>query len=72
MDRNTALNMVAIQEAAAQDEDYRKLLEEYRERNVQMLRLLRFLPQKQAEILEDYLGLVAEMHRRLLELACQS
>lgn len=71
MDRNTALNMVAIQEAAAQDEDYRKLLEEYRERNVQMLRLLRFLPQKQAEILEDYLGLVAEMHRRLLELACQ-
>lgn len=71
MDRNTALNMVAIQEAAAQDEDYRKLLEEYRERNVQMLRLLRLLPQKQAEILEDYLGLVAEMHRRLLELACQ-
>lgn len=72
MKKETAQRIFEIQEAAARDEDYRKLLEEYRERNVQMLRLLRNLPREQAEILEDYLGLVAEMHRRLLELACQS
>ena len=72
MKKETAQRIFDIQEAAARDEDYRKLLEEYRERNVQMLRLLRNLPREQAEILEDYLGLVAEMHRRLLELACQS
>ena len=71
MKKETAQRIFDIQEAAARDEDYRKLLEEYRERNVQMLRLLRNLPREQAEILEDYLGLVAEMHRRLLELACQ-
>lgn len=71
MDRSIALRIAEVQEKAAEDARYLALWEEYRMRSAEMVLLLERLPQLDADVLEDYLGLTEEMHRRLLELACK-
>lgn len=71
MERTAALRIAEIQERAAKNPEYLELWEEYRIRGAELMRLLERLPREDADIIEDYLGLTEEMHRYLLELACQ-
>lgn len=63
--------IIRIQETAAEDPDYLALLEEYRELGSSFLELLESLPRKDAGLIEDYLGIVGELHRRQLIIACK-
>lgn len=71
MERKVALRMAAVQEQAAKDPRYLALWEEYRTISAGLLALLERLPGEDAAVVEDYLGVEEEMHRRLLEIACQ-
>lgn len=71
MDHSLSRHIIAVQTQLAQDPDYQKLQEELDILNPAMLHLMESLSREQAEVLEDYLGLIAEMHRRTLFLACQ-
>ena len=70
MDKLAALRMAEVQECAAQDGEYQKLLAEYRLVSPVFLGVLESLPREDASVIEEYLGLTAQMHRKLLELAC--
>ena len=70
MDKAVAEKIFAIQDTAQRDEAYRQLLAEHEVQNQRFLQALESMPQPQREAVEDYLGLVAQMHLRLLELAC--
>ena len=71
MKQEVALKISQVQSKAATDRAYLSLWEEYKEISPQLLRLLERLPGEDASIIEDYLGLTAEMNRFLLELACE-
>ena len=71
MERRTALRMAEVQERAAKFPEYLALWEEYRVVSPRLLGLLEKLPREDADIVEDYLGLTGQMHRFLLELACE-
>ena len=71
MERRTALRVAEVQERAAKCPEYLALWEEYRVVSPRLLGLLEKLPREDADIVEDYLGLTAEMHRYLLEMACE-
>lgn len=71
MNRSAALEMIRIQEQALEDEEYQLLLQEYRRRSTELARILQSIPDRERDVLEDYLGLAAEMHRKLLEIACK-
>lgn len=71
MDHSLSKRIISVQTQLAQDPDYQKLQEELDILDPAMLHLMVILPREQAEVLEDYLGLIAEMHRRMLILACQ-
>ena len=65
MKRDVALKIADVQNRAATDRGYLSLWEEYRRISPKLLNLL------EASVIEDYLGVTAEMHRFLLELACE-
>lgn len=71
MEREVALKMAEVQERAAKCPEYLALWEEYRVVSPRLLGLLEKLPREDADIVEDYLGLTGQMHRLLLELACE-
>ena len=71
MDRKIALRIADVQERAMKDIRYLALWEAYHERSRELVLLLERLPREDADVVEDYLGLTGEMHRLLLELACQ-
>lgn len=60
-----------IQEAAWMDDVYLGLLKDYRSRNKELLALVNLLPSDQQDILYDYIYAGAQLHFRLLELACE-
>ena len=72
MNPEIAQRIVAVQEAAGQDEQYRTLLEEYRTLDRQFLEILPTLTKAQCDTVTDYIGLIAQMHRRMLEIACSA
>lgn len=71
MKNDTALKIVQIQEQAMEDAQYRELLAEYRQQSRKMAQVLAALPDSDRSMIEDYLGLIAQMHRSMLEMACQ-
>ena len=71
MERSVALKIAVIQERAAQDPQYLALWQEYSTICPRLLNLLEQLPPEDACIVEDYLGVAEEMHRYLLERACE-
>lgn len=71
MERKTALKIADAQERAAKHPEYLALWEEYRVVSSGLFGLLERMPREDAAIVEDYLGLTGEMHRFLLELACE-
>lgn len=71
MERKTALKIANVQERAAKHPEYLALWEAYRVLSPRLIGLLERLPREDADIVEDYLGLTAEMHRYLLEMACE-
>ena len=71
MKRDVALKIADVQNRAATDRGYLSLWEEYRRISPKLLNLLEKLPGEEASVIEDYLGVTAEMHRFLLELACE-
>lgn len=71
MKNDTALKIVQIQEQAMEDAQYRELLSEYRQQSRKMAQVLAALPDSDRSMIEDYLGLIAQMHRSMLEMACQ-
>lgn len=70
MNKEIALKIAAVQEAAEQDEQYQVLLEEYRILDKRFLDMLPTLTKEQRDAVTDYLGVVFEMQRRQLEIAC--
>lgn len=66
-----ARRMLAVQEQAAGDPEYLALLEEYHGLSGRLLSLLERLPTEDSAVVEDYLGLTGEMHRKLLEFSCK-
>ena len=71
MERSVALKIAVIQARAAQDPQYLALWKEYSTICPRLLNLLEQLPSEDACIVEDYLGVAGEMHRYLLERACE-
>lgn len=69
MEKETAEKIFAVQAAARKDAVYRQLLAEHEAQNVRFLSALESMPRTQRDAVEDYLGLVAQMHLRMLELA---
>lgn len=60
-----------IQEAARMDDVYLGLLKDYRSRNKELLALVNLLPSDQQDIPYEYIYAGAQLHLRLLELACE-
>ena len=67
----TIQKIANVQERAAKHPEYLALWEAYRVLSPRLIGLLERLPREDADIVEDYLGLTAEMHRYLLEMACE-
>ncbi len=64
-------NIIRIQETAAEDPDYLALLDEYRKLGNKFSKFLETLPREDADVIEDYLGIIGELHRRQLIIACK-
>ena len=71
MDQKIVGRLSTVYEQARQDVEYRKLLEEYRVREAQLFAGLEAMGEQQCSIVLDYLGLIGEMHRKLLEFSCK-
>ena len=69
MDAEIAKRIMDIQDQAREDEQYRKLLEDYEVSNARFCALLETLTEEQRQIAADFLGVSFAMHLRLLELA---
>ena len=67
----TVRRIIALQEMLLQDERYCQLHEEYMQCNSRFAQLLQELTKNQRAAAEDYLGVCAEMHLRMLEVACE-
>lgn len=61
-----------LQEQLMQDSEYGGLLGEYRRQNGAFLAVLEQLDPRQRQVVEDYLGICAELHTKMLLLACRS
>ncbi len=71
MNQHTAKKIFEIQQACTQDKVYQGLLQEYASANDRLLECLDTLPPAQQDAVFDHLGLVAQMHLRMLEIACE-
>lgn len=71
MRSETALKIAQIQDQAMHEVEYQVLLAEYGQRNSELVHFLAALPEGERSVIEDYLGLVAEMHCKMLEIACR-
>lgn len=71
MDQEVGRRMLKVEELAFQDERYQQLLEEYRVLDARLLRALDTMAQEQRDVVMDYLGLLGEMFRRMLSIACK-
>lgn len=71
MDQEVGRRMLQVEEHAFQDERYRQLLEEYRVLDARLLRALDTMTKEQRDAVMDYLGLLGEMFRKMLAIACE-
>lgn len=71
MDRKTAARMLDLIKKTSEDPEYHMLMEELLQLDTRMLRLFDDLPAAQAGLIADYIGLLGEMHRKMLEIACR-
>ena len=60
-----------LQEQLMCDPGYTQLLEEYRASNVEFLEVLASLGKDERQIIERYFGICAELHTKILLLACE-
>ena len=71
MRKDLSQKILAIREAALDDEIYRELMQEHTVRNAQFLATMETLSCEQQEVVYDYLGVLVQMHYRMLELECE-
>ena len=70
MNPHAVQKLAIIQENALQDDQYQQLLTEYHMINRQFTHMVESFSPEQKDLVLDYIGIIAEMNRRLLELAC--
>lgn len=71
MKTETLHKILDVQDALLLDQRYRERYEEYTIYSQRFVRLQNELTPEQNKVLGDYLGVCAEMHLRMLELACE-
>ena len=69
MSREASRKLLQLQEAAMEDETYRQLMDEHGARNERFLEVVQSLSEEQQTAINDYLGVLIEMHLRMLEQA---
>ena len=70
LNQQAARKISIIQKSTLQDTQYQQLLTEYHMINGQFENMLEPLSPAQKNLILDYIGIIAEMNQRLLELAC--
>ena len=68
MNQETSNRLLSIQERAMVDETYMELMREHEERNGRFLATMESLSEEQRAAIYDYLGVLVQMHHRMLEL----
>lgn len=63
--------LILAQEKAVADPEYQALNEEYRKLSGRFDAFLLNLPEEQRNLVMDYLGIVIQMHSKMLILACE-
>lgn len=71
MNKENSKKLLAIQEAAMADESYQALIGEHGIRNKRFLAVMETLSKEQQAEIYAYLGVLVQMHYRLMELACK-
>ena len=71
MNKEIALKILDVQEKVMNNANYKKLLEEFRQYDEKMRSLYATLSKEQLDVLMGYLGVGAELHLYLLEIACR-
>lgn len=71
MNQERNLQMIAVQERVMADPEYQALNEEYRKLSGRFDAFLRNLPEEQRNLVMDYLGIVIQMHSKMLIYACE-
>ena len=69
MRKELSKKILQLQEAAMEDETYRQLMDEHGARNERFLEVVQSLSEEQQTAIYDYLGVLIEMHLRMLEQA---
>ena len=69
MRKELSKKILQLQEAAMEDETYRQLMDEHGVRNERFLQVVQSLSEEQQTAIFDYLGVLIEMHLRMLEQA---
>ena len=70
VDRKTVTRLLDVYDIALVDPEYRRLHGEYTVYQQKVLELYDWLEEEQLAALVDYLGVCAQMHLRLMALAC--
>ena len=71
MNREVSDKILSIQEAILQDAQYQQLAAEHTALNARFLEIVNALDKQQQDAIFDYLGLILQMHIKMLEYACQ-
>lgn len=71
MKQETLHKILDVQDAAREDEIYRQLLAEYEPISQRFVRALQEMAPEHRAALEDFFGITAAMHLRLLEMAVE-
>ena len=69
MSREASRKLLQLQEATMEDETYRQLMDEHGARNERFLEVVQSLSEEQQTAIYAYLGVLIEMHLRMLEQA---
>ena len=72
MDKAVLNKFLDVYDVALTDPVYLELYREYKRSDRQMVALLERLPPEEQDIVMDHIAATAELHRRLLELACSA
>ena len=70
MDQKCVHKLLEMEESIRLDSDYQALLAEHTVRNARFLEIVNALDRQQQDVIFDYLGVILEIHNRMLEFAC--
>ena len=70
MDQKCVNKLLELQESLRFDPDYQALQEEHTARNARFLETVNALDRQQQDAIFDYLGVLLEMHNKMLERVC--